>query len=134
MAREGINDVVGGRSGETRWFRNTDVGGGISEPKSIFTPAGANKEKIGADSNLSKPDFLFVGESANLPQTVIKKLEKAKKLYSMGINRTSIWRSTGWGIGKDGKWRYEIQDPNILFQHITYSGTPLEKLLSRKEL
>lgn len=44
-------------------------------------------------------------KSANLDE-----LAKAQKLEAAGASPDDIWRSTGWGKGKDGAWRFEIDD------------------------
>jgi hypothetical protein len=37
-------------------------------------------------------------------------LAKAQELAGKGIDRDFIWKETGWGLGPDGKWRFEIDD------------------------
>lgn len=44
-------------------------------------------------------------KAANLDE-----LAKAQKLEAAGASPDDIWRSTGWGKGKDGAWRFEIDD------------------------
>jgi hypothetical protein len=40
----------------------------------------------------------------------LEKLEKAIQFEKAGVDPDTIWKSTGWGKGKDGKWRFEIDD------------------------
>jgi hypothetical protein len=40
----------------------------------------------------------------------LEKLAEAEKFEKAGINADTIWKATGWGRGKDGKWRFEIND------------------------
>jgi len=65
-------------------------------------------------------DFQLVGPTIaeNLDKieqvdTRMKKYELARQMQSFGYNYKDIWTSTGWELGKDGKWRYEIDDWNI---------------------
>jgi len=37
-------------------------------------------------------------------------LAKAEKMAADGLPREQIWNDTGWFQGKDGKWRFEIDD------------------------
>lgn len=37
-------------------------------------------------------------------------LAKAEKMAAEGLPREQIWQDTGWFQGKDGKWRFEIDD------------------------
>lgn len=38
------------------------------------------------------------------------KLEQAIRAEQGGVSADKIWQATGWGRGKDGKWRFEIPD------------------------
>jgi len=40
-------------------------------------------------------------------------LAKAEDLAAKGAPREQIWNETGWFQGKDGKWRFEIDDKNL---------------------
>lgn len=40
----------------------------------------------------------------------LSKLDQAKALKDEGTNNETIRRKTGWFVGDDGKWRYEIND------------------------
>jgi hypothetical protein len=37
-------------------------------------------------------------------------LARAEAMEQAGANADDIWKSTGWGKGADGKWRFEIDD------------------------
>jgi hypothetical protein len=41
------------------------------------------------------------------------KLAQAEELAAKGAPREQIWNDTGWFQGKDGKWRFEIDDKNL---------------------
>lgn len=51
---------------------------------------------------------IFAGVKAKTANHVM--LEAAKKLEKAGADADGIWKATGWGRGKDGKWRFEIDD------------------------
>jgi hypothetical protein len=40
----------------------------------------------------------------------LEKLDQAKFLMKEGEEPKNIWEKTGWAIGEDGKWRFEIDD------------------------
>lgn len=37
-------------------------------------------------------------------------LERAEQMWASGQDADAIWQATGWEMGTDGKWRYEISD------------------------
>lgn len=55
----------------------------------------------------------FIGEkgASRLSPDNCFNLSQAKKSHSKGENPLSIKSQTGWEMGVDGKWRYEIPDP-----------------------
>ncbi len=40
-------------------------------------------------------------------------LALAERMEAQGAHPDDIWRSTGWGRGADGKWRFEINDSSM---------------------
>ncbi len=54
------------------------------------------------------PAYLFVGEKAD--GIDIDALKEAKQMHAAGRSVADIWKKTGWGLAKDGKWRTEITD------------------------
>lgn len=42
-------------------------------------------------------------------------LARAEKLAASGADTKAIWRDTGWFKGGDGKWRFEIDDSQAMF-------------------
>lgn len=53
---------------------------------------------------------IFAGEkAANAP---LKDLDTAKEMTKSGADPRQIWKNTGWFQGKDGNWRWEIDDSN----------------------
>jgi hypothetical protein len=43
----------------------------------------------------------------------LDKLAQAEKFEKAGVPADTIWKATGWGRGKDGKWRFEIPDKGM---------------------
>lgn len=48
----------------------------------------------------------MAGERARIADE--EKLSLAREMQASGVEREKIWRETGWAIGDDGKWRFEI--------------------------
>ncbi len=44
----------------------------------------------------------------------IRNLPDAEAMERSGASRIDIWRETGWWRGKDGQWRVEIPDFELL--------------------
>lgn len=64
-------------------------------------------------SPTANPDvrFSFAGDSAlNADNEMLK---KAKKMYNDFESSEKIRKNTGWHIGADGKWRFEIDDSRM---------------------
>lgn len=51
---------------------------------------------------------IFGGTLAKTADTAA--LAKAEQMAAAGASRDEIWNATGWFKGKDGKWRFEIDD------------------------
>lgn len=43
-------------------------------------------------------------------------LKQAREMAAAGADRGDIWRETGWFVGQDGKWRFEIDDSQAQFR------------------
>lgn len=63
----------------------------------------------GLDFNL----FQFAGQKSETAP--INTLDRAKEMASKGMGMNSIRRDTGWFMGVDGRWRYEISDDKARF-------------------
>jgi hypothetical protein len=66
-----------------------------------------------------------------------KMLESAERLERAGATPDSIWKATGWGRGKDGRWRFEINDAEAkLNSPITHRSkhVPAERAVDHPEL
>lgn len=66
-----------------------------------------NDDSVKAANDGSKK-FSFAGQKAYTAD--VGKLSKAEKLEKDGKSDKEIWEQTGWFKGKDGKWRFEIDD------------------------
>lgn len=40
----------------------------------------------------------------------LDKLNRAREMHSQGMDEEDIWKETGWLLGRDNKWRFEIPD------------------------
>lgn len=58
----------------------------------------------------AKELFQLIGENAELTQDVRNNLQVARYMEDDGKDVENIRMATGWERGKDGMWRYEIQD------------------------
>ena len=55
----------------------------------------------------------IIGENAKMSAVVKNNLDKAKFLETQNETPSSIKIQTGWEVGKEGKWRYEIPDGKL---------------------
>lgn len=58
--------------------------------------------------------YSYAGERARTSN--YGELYRAKEMKHNGVNAEEIYNSTGWFIGADGKWRFEIDDSNMEFR------------------
>lgn len=79
---------------------------------------------LGGGSAVPKPSGslgIFGGVMAKTADKAA--LSQAEKMAASGASRDDIWNATGWFKGKDGKWRFEIDDRTSFFKG---AGTPKE--------
>lgn len=90
------------------------VSAGVQFPMEPKGNDGISKRKIPDESDLVKyknarPSYYqMAGERAETAP--LAKLEEAKAMQASGEGENAIWKKTGWMMGKDGKWRWEIPD------------------------
>lgn len=90
------------------------VSAGVQFPMEPKGNDGISKRKIPDESDLVKyknarPSYYqMAGERAETAP--LARLEEAKAMQASGESENAIWQKTGWMIGKDGKWRWEIPD------------------------
>lgn len=54
----------------------------------------------------------------------LNSLGGAYQMYQNGVSMDTIRKRTGWWLGKDGKWRYEISDREMRFNPDGYVNNP----------
>lgn len=93
--------------------RAPDAGGGRGGPSSewdgVFASPRAGIPRP-FERRFESPQ-IFSGE-VGAPSGQRHRLSEAIRLASEGAGDTAIWERTGWTRGRDGKWRYEIDDSN----------------------
>ncbi len=57
--------------------------------------------------------YSFAGRGAKVAD--IKTLADAKALYESGASNEDVFYKTGWFVGQDGEWRFEIDDSEAVF-------------------
>ena len=57
--------------------------------------------------------YSFAGEKAETAD--LEALERAKQMQTAGVDASTILRDTGWFVGRDGKWRFEIDDSGMQY-------------------
>jgi len=89
----------------------------------------AEQERVEPGLDIS---FQLVGEKIADRLDKIEESTKRMELYGLaremkkaGYTDSVIWTSTGWELGKDGKWRYEIEDWNLSEKDIMSTLIPL---------
>lgn len=79
--------------------------------------------------------YQFIGEKA---QGIDKSLlAEAKKMHAMGASKEHTRQTTGWFIGGDGKWRFEISDKDMKIDEklVKKAGVyNLKDIIEHKEL
>lgn len=61
-------------------------------------------------------------------------LENAEKMLAEGVDAETIRKETGWFMGYDKKWRFEIDDSQMKVNSDTSNYTTLEKLIEHEAL
>jgi hypothetical protein len=56
---------------------------------------------------------MYVGKNAKNLGTAQTAFDTAEKMLSNGVMPREIWAKTGWIYGRDGVWRYEIDDSKM---------------------
>lgn len=54
----------------------------------------------------------------------LNSLGGAYQMYQNGVSMDTIRKRTGWWLGKDGKWRYEISDKEMRFNPDGFTNNP----------
>lgn len=62
---------------------------------------------------------------ANSRTADLNSLGGAYQMYQNGVSMDTIRKRTGWWLGKDGKWRYEIDDSALSFDRNGYTDNAM---------
>lgn len=58
--------------------------------------------------------YSFAGQKASTAN--LEQLKNAQEMETLGADMESIRKATGWFKGRDGKWRFEIDDSNMEYR------------------
>lgn len=73
-----------------------------------------NAPEGGAPAALEDVDASFAGKRATTANQ--SALSKAQQLTDRGATPEQVWSQTGWYVGNDGQWRWEIDDSQARFK------------------
>lgn len=71
------------------------------------------KETRGSPEGAKKTAFSFAGTDAQNADKSL--LQQARQMQEKGATKEQILKETGWFVGADGKWRFEISDKDMQF-------------------
>ena len=71
------------------------------------------QERQELDEGVAKYQYSFGGENAATAN--LQALETAKKMKAEKVSAQTIFKETGWFVGADGKWRFEIDDSSMTY-------------------
>lgn len=83
----------------------------LGERDANGTRAGPEETKTAAGSDAGDGRYSFAGVRAKNADR--EALRQAKQMKEDGANAAEIFRETGWFVGGDGKWRFEIDDSTM---------------------
>ena len=72
--------------------------------------------------DIAQMKFFVAGEQAVNPEQK-NTLRKAVLMQLKGATNDELRKATGWWYGKDGRWRFEIDDSKALINYTTGNGT-----------
>ena len=85
-----------------------------------LTPTNIKVEQKSQDNGTAEPTgppaterFSYAGENANTAD--MEALARAKEMQAAGVADETIRQQTGWHMGMDGKWRWEIDDSGMQY-------------------
>lgn len=81
----------------------------------------------------ANPDIRFTFAGANALTSDVSRLKQAKQLAEQDEPTDSIWRQTGWMVGTDGEWRFEIDDSKARVRGFDYDKNEPEVTTSDPE-
>lgn len=86
--------------------------GAVATAKYVAPKAAEVAENYMLRSGLASP--IFAGVNANGANLAAR--DTAQAMLQRGAEPAAVWKETGWGIGPDGKWRFEIPDNSASVQ------------------
>ena len=92
----------------------------------VFDEKNVTIEKV-SDQNEMRDQI--VGEKARLDEQTRQNKIVAQEMEDAGKDAKTIRMATGWEKGVDGKWRYEVEDPNFKFDNFE----DLKEIVESKE-
>ncbi|MBQ5712498.1 MAG: hypothetical protein IIV61_07810, partial [Oscillospiraceae bacterium] len=78
-----------------------------------LTNSNSSERRVSDQTGTVKPNFSFAGDRAQT--TDLDALERAKEMQAAGVAEETIRQETGWFVGMDGKWRWEIDDSSMRY-------------------
>lgn len=127
-------DIDGGRTARAArlnailFARHADIVADIINKKTgkKYTALDYMRERYGLNAGDDGNEGTFkqlAGPSAATAN--LDTLNRAREMYAQGKNKQEIWKKTGWLLGRDNKWRFEIPDDleKITFAALEKSGT-----------
>lgn len=98
-------DIVGVKEKEAAQLNRSEPAG--VESTSSTNSISQNAENVNTESQKGKK-YALAGETSETADLSL--LDRAKQLQAAGEDSETIRRETGWFIGYDNQWRYEIDD------------------------
>ncbi len=84
----------------------------------------ASAKKKGATNGGDGISFMYAGEKSKTADRSM--LNLAKEMSINGKAASVIWKETGWRIGADGKWRFEIDDSKAVLKSVPSEAKSLK--------
>ncbi len=92
-----------------------DVDALLNDSETVKTDVKSESSKAPREvtRNNGPPKYSYGGENAKTAD--LGQLERAKQMQAQGADMESIRKATGWFKGRDGKWRFEIDDSGMAY-------------------
>lgn len=127
-------DIDGGRTARAArldailFARHADIVADIISKKTgkKYTALDYMRERYGLNAGDDGNEGIFKQLAGPLAATAnLDTLNHAREMHEQGKSKQEIWKKTGWLLGRDNKWRFEIPDDleKITFAALEKSGT-----------
>ena len=104
--------------------------GSESASTNIIPENGENVKK--SNKNILDERHSYAGRRAKTANS--STLESAERMLAEGVDAETIRKETGWFMGYDKKWRFEIDDSQMKVNSDTSNYTTLDKLIEHEAL